>query len=182
MPICSIPHIPDRLKLNGRPIIVEFEIGEFLYMRCDQGVLDNPYEKISITELSHNRSGLKGNTLCNPDDVLFSIKETDGFEKYADKEICILEIKSLTPANKFKKTYSETKDTLIYNCEFELLHEPELCMYPHCVFRVVINEEIVTYANYKTTLRKVTKIRNSLKEELASMIVRQAINQNDTPV
>lgn len=55
-------------------------------------------------------------------------------------------------------------------------------MYPHSVFRVRLNGEIVTYENYKDTLKKVNKIRNLLKEELASMIRQNQVSQNAHPI
>lgn len=55
-------------------------------------------------------------------------------------------------------------------------------MYPHCIFRITLNGDIVTYDNYKETLGKVHKIRNEIREELASMIVRRQVHQADNPV
>lgn len=176
---CSLNYIPDRLKRNNRPIINKFEIGEFLYMRCPPESLSNPYRSISITELSHNRSGLKSEILCNPEDVLFSILEKEHFEKYANKEICTLEIVSLNESNNYRKTFKEEKESIEFEGILELLHEPEQCMYPHSVFRVWLNNEIVTYDNHKNTLGKQTKIRNRIKEELASMIIQRRVSQEN---
>ena len=103
---CPLPYIPSRLQIKNRLRIEQFEIGEFLYLRCKPEVLNNPYRDISITELSHNRSGLKDNILCNPDDVLYCIKENEAFEKYPDMEVCTLEIISLNEHNKFKNKSS----------------------------------------------------------------------------
>jgi hypothetical protein len=107
---CSIAYIPQRLQQNNKPVIEQFEVGECLYMRCKPAVLKNPYESISITELSHNRAGLRDNILCNPDDVLYSIKLDEPFEKYEGLEVCTLEIKSLNENNRYHKDYSEEKN------------------------------------------------------------------------
>ena len=179
---CSIGYIPQRLQQNGKPIIEKFEVGECLYMRCKPEALKNPYESISITELSHNRAGLQHNILCNPDDVLYSIKSDEPFEKYEGLDVCTLAIKSLNANNQYHKEYSEEKNGQTYTGMIKLLHEPVPCMYPHSVFRVWLNGETVTYDNYKQTLKKVTKIRNLLKEELASMIRRNQVSQDDNPI
>lgn len=179
---CAIPYIPTRLQTNNRQPIEEFEIGESLYMRCKSDVLVNPYKGMSITELSHNRSGSNNNILCNPDDVLYNIVPENIFEKYEGLEVCILDIKSLNGDKKYRKYFSETKNGQEYTGAIELLHEPEPCMYPHSVFRIWVNNEKVTYENYKETLTKVNKIRNSIKEELASMIRKRELRQDDTPV
>jgi hypothetical protein len=177
---CELKYISERLHTNAKGIITQFEVGEFLYRRCRPEFLSNPFKEISIVELSHNRGGLKNNPLCNPDDVLLSIRENESFETYSEEVVCTLEIKSLNPNNKYRKEYSQTKDGDEYYCVMELLHEPEPCMYPHSVFRVKINDELVTYANHKHTLGKLKTIRTSLKDELASMIITKSVNQNDT--
>ena len=179
---CKIPYIPSRLQTNDRPVIEHFEVGECLYMRCKADALNNPYKDISITELSHNRSGLKENILCNPDDVLYSIKEEEEFEKYESRVVCTLEIIHLTINNSYKKVYTENKNGTIYTGILELLHEPESCMYPHCVFRVWLNGEKVTYNNYKSTLSKVQQIKTRMKEELVSMIRRRQVSQGEIPI
>jgi len=79
---CRLAYIPDRLHTNDRPIINEFEVNENLYLRCKAEDLENPYRGVTITELSHNRSGLKDNIICNPDDVLYNIKQNKPIEKY----------------------------------------------------------------------------------------------------
>lgn len=178
---CKIVYIPERLHRKKRPIVETFEVGECLYMRCLPEVVDNPYKAISIAELSHNRAGLTSNNLSVPEDVLYSIKLDEPFEKYDGKVICTLEIKSLTPENKYYKTFTQEKDGELFTSVIELLHDPELCMYPHSVFRVWLNGEKITMANYKTTIGKLTRIRTELKEELASMVRRKQVNQNDNP-
>jgi len=63
----------------------------------------------------------------------------------------------------------------------ELLHEPEACMYPHCVFRVWVNDELITYNNYENTVKKLSYIKLQLKEELAYMIIKREVSQIDIP-
>jgi hypothetical protein len=179
MPECSIPYIPPRLKTDNRPALEEFQVGEFLYMRCRPESIQNPYKSISITELSHNRSGPNENALCNPDDVLYSIREDENFEKYVGLEICTLEIVSLNENNRYIKEYMQEKDGVPNHGKIELLHEPEPCMYPHSVFRIWFNGDIVTYNNYDSTIGKFKKLRTQIKEEIASMIRRTQVNYSD---
>jgi len=109
---CSLNYIPERLHQNDKLPINFFEVGEFLYRRCDKKDLDNPFKTISITELSHNRSGLKGNVFCNEPDVLFNINADEVIEKYNDKVVCVLEIKNLNENNTYKKTYTQEKNNI----------------------------------------------------------------------
>ncbi len=179
---CHLSYIPARLHTNDKAIITEFEIGEFLYRRCNPEELENPFKGITIGELSHNRGGLNNNLLCNPNDVLFSIREYEDFQIYEGKVVCPLKIKTLTENSSYIKEYTQTKDNTEYKCVMQLIHEPEPCMYPHCVFRVWINDTIVTTKNNKTTIDKLTEIRTKLKDELASMIRKRQVSQNDNPV
>jgi len=178
---CTLPYIPSRLHTKNNPIINTFDIGEFLYRRCRIDEIKNPFKSISITELSHNRGGLKSQTLCNPDDVLYSIREIEDFQRYSDKVVCTLVIKSLNVSKGYKKVYTQTKNDELYTCYLELLHEPVPCMYSHCVFRVTINGNIITYDNHQEILKKLSQIRNQLKEELASMVLQNQVSQDDNP-
>jgi len=178
---CPLAYIPDRLKTFNRPAITRFDVGEFLYRRCKPSEIENPFKSITITELSHNRSGLKEDTLCNDYDVLFNINAEEAFEKHVDKVVCTLKIVSLTENNKYRKEFTQRKNEMDYVGVMELIHEPESCMYPHCVFRVWVNDEVVTYDNRKQTIDKLSEIRTRLKEELASMIITKQVNQNAAP-
>jgi len=177
---CSLPYIPVRLHQQNKLNINQFEVGEFLYRRCNELELENPFATITLTELSHNRGGFNENILCNPEDVLFSIREEEEFEKY-DKVVCSLRIRDLNKDNGYKKEYNEVKNNQTISCTIELFHEPEPCMYPHCVFRIKLGDVIVIFDNNKQTLKNYNIIRNSLREELASMIVKRQVSQNDNP-
>ena len=178
---CPLHYIPGRLHTNDRQIIDEFEVNENLYKRCKPEDLKNPYWAATLSELSHNRSGLTGDILCNPDDVLYNIKLEEQAEKYEGLKVCTIRIKDLNDENRYKKTFSEIKNGEIFNAVIELFHDPIPCMYPHSVFRIWLNGEIVTYENYKQTLKKVNRIRNSIREELASMIRKNELSQKDKP-
>lgn len=178
---CTLTYIPTRLHQDDKPIINYFVVGELLYRRCKPEELDNPFKNISITELSHNRSGMEENVLCNAADVLYNINPDELFEKHETKVVCVLVIKDLSETNGYKKNYTEEKQNETYNCVIELFHEPEPCMYPHCVLRVWVNNEVITFKNYDKTIKKLHQIRTQLKEELAAMILKKQVSQNDTP-
>ncbi len=175
---CNLDYIPDRLHTNNRPIINKFNVGQLLYHRASPEIIENPYKTVTIAELSHNLGGHPEKILSLPEDVLFSIKEEEDFEKYTDKEICTLRIISLNNLNQYDKDFSQEKNGEKATAKIKLLHDPVGCMYPHCVFRVWLNGTIVTYKNYKQTLNKWKKIRTELKQELASMIIHRVISQN----
>ena len=156
--------------------------GEFMYRRCKPEDIENPFMNISITELSHNRSGSKNSILSIPEDVLFNIVPSQDKEKHEDLVVAKLMIVSLNEENKYLKQYEQIKDGQKSIARMELLHEPEPCIYPHCVFRVWINDNMVTYDNYKFTLNKLKQLKTEIKEELASMIIREQISQNDAPL
>jgi hypothetical protein len=120
--------------------------------------------------------------LSEENDVLYSIKPEEPFEKYPDRVVCTLEIVSLNEEKRYCKEFRQVKNEKELIAILELLHEPEPCMYPHVVFRVWLNDERVTYDNYKETLYKVKQIRTAIKEELASMIRRKIVSQNDLPL
>jgi len=178
---CTLGYIPERLHTNDKPLIETFSIGEFLYRRCRPEEIDNPFASISISELSHNRSGPEGQDISRPEDVLYNIQLESELQYHTDKVVCVLRIETLTLEQKYRKQFEETKNDNIYTSIMELLHDPESCMYPHCVFRIWVNDVQVTLDNYKENLKKLNVIRNSLKEELAFMIVKKIISQDSFP-
>lgn len=170
---CQLHYIPDNLKTKGRTPIHSFYVGELLFMRCDAEDLNNPYNSITLAELSHNRRGKERHPMSNPSDVLYNIKSDVNFEKYPDKSICTIKILDLTETHIYDKSFQDSEKI----ATIKLIHDPLPCMYPHCVFRISYNGEIVTYDNYKQGLKKANKLRNQLKIELASMIVNNTLSQ-----
>ena len=174
---CNLKYIPDRLHTNNRPIIRKFNLGHLLYHRAKPEDVENPYKRVTIAELSHNLGGDPHNPLSQPQDVLFSVKNDEVVEKYEDREICTLKIISLNDENHYDKEFSQEKNGHNATGRIKLIHKPVPCMYPHCTFRVWLNGTIVTYDNYKQTLKKWNKIRTELKEELASMMIQRVVSQ-----
>ncbi|TVQ50157.1 MAG: hypothetical protein EA362_03010, partial [Saprospirales bacterium] len=107
---CSLDYIPPHLHSDNRPIINEFNIGDYLYHRASPDVIENPYKRVSITELSHNLAGNPKNPLSSAEDVLFSIKSEEAFEKYEGKAICTLRIISLTTDRQYNKEFFQEKN------------------------------------------------------------------------
>lgn len=178
---CQLLYIPTRLHASEREPIEVFSIGENLFRRCDPKDLENPFASITLTELSHNRRGNDGYVLCEPNDVLFNIKAENGFETYDNAEVCTLEIIGLNPDGKYIKEFDQIKNGEFITARMELLHDPEPCMFPHCVFRIWIGDVIVTYDNYGDTLDRYKQIRTKIREELAHMMVTKKINQDHYP-
>lgn len=180
MAICNLKHVPENLHTNNRQPIEIFMVGEYMYRRCNKEDIDNPFKSISLTELSHNRSGFGDNILSNPEDVLYNIKEGASAPFYEDQVICKLKIVSLSDENKYKKKFSQIKNEIQVDAYMELLHQPEPCMFPHCVFRIWVGHVIVTYDNYKELLNNLQQIKTQIRQELVSMIVTSKISHNDS--
>ncbi len=169
---CCIKHIPTRLHSKDKLQIDLFEDGELLYRRCSAKLLENPYATISLTELSHNRSGHKNEIISNRDDVLYNIvSETperySTYENGEKIEVCVLKVKNPDNTIQYIKHFGDY--------ELMLLHDPVPCMYPHCIFRIAHLGTKVTFENYKDTLKKDKIERNQIRHELSGMIIREEI-------
>lgn len=174
---CSLTYIPKRLHWDNKPTIEEFEVGDIVYRRCKKEELENPYTSLSLTELSHNLGTSKNIEISKEKDTLFSIIESEDIEVY-NLEICTLTIKSLNHLNSYTKKFEENKNGKIYIAKMDFLHDPVSCMYPHCIFRIWLNDVVITFQNYKTTLKTTNKIRTEIRQELGSMIRRKEISQD----
>ncbi|HUH73624.1 MAG TPA: hypothetical protein VLZ75_04390 [Chitinophagales bacterium] len=157
---------------------MEFRIGDLIFRRCNPNEIENPFQSISLRDISNNLGSNCGNIISEMDDVLFNIIPEDELEKYTGKVVCILEIKSLNENNQYIKYFQEIKNGNSNNCTMQLIHDPLCCMYPHCVFRIWVNYEVVTKENYEVTLSKFNKLRTTIRQELATMIRRNSIEIN----
>jgi hypothetical protein len=174
---CNLEHVPERLhKTEGKQVINAFEVGEEIYRRCTDAELENPFKSISICELSLNRKGLADNHISQPEDVLINI--TGVGDAIYNKTICTLIIKDVCNETlTYNKEFVEEKQTVQYSARMRLMHEPSPCMYPHCVFRVWLNDQLITLDNYRDTIDKLKQIKTQLKASLASMILQRRISQ-----
>jgi hypothetical protein len=175
---CTLNYIPKSLHWNEKPVLTEFQVGDLIFRRCNHQELENPFKTISLRDISNNLGTNFGKIISEKDDVLFNIVPEDEIEKYAGKVVCNLEIKSLTLNNQYEKNFLEIKDGKNNNCTMQLIHDPLHCMYPHCIFRIWVNNIVVTKENYEVTLSKLNKLRTYIRQELATMIRRNAIEIN----
>ena len=183
MPGCNLDYIPDRLHWNAKPLITQFAVGDLIYRRIAPDEFENPFASVSLTDLSHNIGINQGNELSIEDDVLLSISEMDEIKYYKGKCTCTLEIKSLNTDNCYLKPFAfRNNNNDLFDATMELVHKPEECMYPHCVFKITMNNVEVTFTNYRQTLgqKKLAKLRTLIREELVAMIRRKAIEQTPT--
>lgn len=174
---CKLEYIPKRLHKNGRIAIGEFQNGERLYFRCNPNEIDNPYLKISLADLSHNRSGFPVGNLSERDDVLWNIVQSKNFERHTDKGICTLEIEKME-YNKYHKSFTQDKNGTVNTAYFELIHDPEECMYPHCIFKLTLNGEHIKIETYKESLKRLSEIKDQIKHDLAAMILTEKLKFN----
>lgn len=178
---CDRNYIPKKLHWNNKGLIEKYLVGDIIYRRIDANNLINPYLEIKLTDISHNIGTNNGKTISEPEDVLFNISPKFDIEKFTDKIPLALEIKNLNNENQYNKQFNFTcKEQSDHVANMRLLHHPENCMYPHCVFEIRLNNEEVTFDNYAKTLgvKKLKDLRTMLRDELTSMIRRKAIEQN----
>jgi hypothetical protein len=169
---CQLNYIPGRLHTNDREALQIFSVGEFLYRRCKPEEMTNPYNTISLAEISHNRAGDTQNIISEANDVLYNIVPAAEGERHADMMVCHIVIKDLDEKGQYDKSFSDDKGNV---ARMRLLHDPDPCMFPHCVFRVWYNEEVAKMENRNYTRNG--KIRIQLKHELASMIYTNILTQ-----
>lgn len=184
---CELVYIPCHLVKNGRKNLDKFFLGEFLYYRCEEAVKSNPFDKISLIDLSHNRSGTWFNFLSKPEDVLYNTNPLKP-EQIIDLSIACLKIEELID-NAYIKEIKEPADNpatpiipeqLV--CVIKLKHKPIECNYSHCAFEFYLNNTEVTFDNYRTTLghksSNPTKIRTRCKHEISKMIIKEVVRIN----
>jgi hypothetical protein len=175
---CSLPQIPARLHASGRPALPIFEVGELLYRRCKPEEVENPYAAISLTDLSVNRTGpAEIAPLCEAQDVLRNFSDSDSQEWIADQVAVTMAIKEVNQVGTYRYEATQPDGEITDTCILELAHAQEPCNYSHSAFKLFLNGEEVTFANYKSTLgeKKRRKFRDQCRFELSKMILKGEI-------
>lgn len=173
---CHLGYIPKRLHTDEKPILSNFSIGEKLFYRCNPNKLQEPYDSISLRDISHNRN-FNSDIDYPSDDVLYNISPGAISQKY-DSHIVTLIIVNVNNLG----TYSKEIDSLDNKVKIEitLLHKPEPCMYPHCAFEIKIDGVIINEGNYDQLLGKGNSTQRNMRKlirlELTSMLQRNAID------
>jgi len=178
MPNCSLHYVPERLHWNDKPLLISFQLGDLIYRRCKPEDLENPFKYISLRDISNNIGSCQAIQVSQPDDVLINIDEDSKDELYDGQITCTLQIIELTESNDYQKFDSQEKNGHTYQSKVKLLHDPLCCMYPHCIFRIWIDDVVVTEENYNDTLQKLKIIRTKIRQDLALMIRRGEIRIN----
>ncbi len=183
---CLLDYIPERLHWKeGREIIQSWAINDILYRRTKKSLLENPFASISLVDLSHNIGTNHGIKISEKEDVLYNIKEEEELIKYS-QEVIGLKIITLNKRNTYDKFYTDIKNDHL-RVRIRIVHDPVKCMYPHCVFQFFIFDEVnqegieITFDNYKRNLgkKKFSRLRTSLRQELAKMIIRESISYKE---
>lgn len=188
---CNLSYIPARLVWGGRPIVQSFKIGEKLFRRCKEEERENPFDSISLVDLSLNRGGDEEFQFSLPKDVLYNTNPTETkTQQVFDEEVVVaLEIKELDAQSQYRKLFYEPvgnqNEEQLYGqfcCEIFLRHKPDDCNYSHCSFEFYYKGEEVTWKNYKTTLGKgnseTRKLRTKCKYEISRMIIKEEVRIN----
>lgn len=180
---CDLSYIPDRLHYtNGKRIIDEFFVNDILYRRVTQKMLENPFNNITLSDLSHNLGTNNGNQISKLKDVLYSINKEEEESVYT-QPVITLRIISVNEQNEYNKVFENPKNSDI-KIRIKLTHKPVACMYPHVVFQFFMTtqtEKEVTFDNYSHTLghRRNKQLRTIVRHELASMITKRVISQDN---
>lgn len=171
--MCELEHIPSRLHQADRSVMKEFYYEEEVYRRGKKEELDYPFAKITLADISVNRQGDPSSPLCEPDDVLFNAKDSEGenVPKFLNEGFVVLKVKELLPDKTYVRTFTDNGNTL----EMHLKHDPLSCNYPHTVFELVLNGNIVNFKDYKKTLQKHKELRDECRNELQKMIIRKEL-------
>lgn len=182
---CSLSYIPRRLHSNGRPDIPDFFIGELLFRRCPPEIKDDPFGKISLIDLSVNRSGKSGSPISFPKDVLLNFAPTEktaGVEQF-NEEIVALELKEVNHHKTYVKsriiqreiTKGKNKSIDAHSCCICLKHKKIECNYSHCTFEVYFDGVEQTFENYSKSLGKHNSLKTWCKNEIAKMIIKEEV-------
>lgn len=170
--ICPLEYIPTHLHTESKPLVEEFVVGEQLYYRCKGEFCKKPYDNISLYDISHNRN-FNSPDLYNKEDVLYNILPDDPLERYENLNISTLVITKITNDITYIKELVSSFDVNL-KVVIKLIHQPVACMYPHCVFEISINNQVITSDNYNDLLNKRNKtyksLRKSIRQEITSLI------------
>ena len=187
--LCELQYIPEHLKRNGRAVIEDFYIGEYLYYRCKEENRLNPFDSISLRDISVNRSGNLDNGFSYPEDVLYNTNPSEKHpEEKFDLSVTCLAIVELIE-NRYNKQLRQPESTLeVPNPPNQLIaniylkHKPIECNYSHSAFEIYFNEIEVTSANYEETIGRknseTRKLRTMCKHELTIMIINEVVKIN----
>lgn len=179
MEACDLSYIPERLHTNDRPEIPIFELGEFLFHRCKPEHISQPFDGITLYDLSTNREGKKEQPLSQREDVLLNTDPENGHGERYNSGILTFAVSEISESNTYEKEIShEGKDgkgnPIVHTCVIKLLHNRLPCNYSHSIMRLIFNGEVVTRENYENTIGRrgdsITKLRNKCKLELESLI------------
>jgi len=183
---CSLHYIPKRLHARGRQNINKFYVGEYLFRRCEEADKLNPFLKISLVDLSVNRSG-KRYKISKPEDVLYNTNpQSYGGAEILDLSIAFLKISELDKTDNYNKSYTHTKPGInggtsqTNTCKILLKHKKEECNYAHSAFEIYYDNTEQTFSNYSKLLQRNNPLKSWCKNEIAKMIVKEEVRLNWT--
>lgn len=177
MPQCNVTYIPEHLHQQDRTIIPDFFESEKLYWRLGDHPPVAPYSKISLYDISCNRSG-EENSLSMEDDVLWNIDPNKPFQRY-QSEITTLSVRKLAPETPTSITIQNPQPSTGLYVTMSLIHDPLPCNYAHTMFVFdLIDGTRVTKENYSETFQKkpYKRLRQSCRDILHKAVIRKEID------
>jgi len=110
---------------------------------------------------------------------MYNTKDSAGEDVpiYSNEGYVVLKVKELLADFTYSRKFTEGVNTL----EMHLKHDPIPCNYVHTVFELVLNGSVVTYDDYKKTLKKdkYKELKDKCRDELQKMIFRRQLVLND---
>lgn len=162
-PQCDQLGIPKYLHKNGRSENNSFTKEEKLYRRIPPDAIHSNGEIspacLSLYDMSLNRERYSK----SPEDVLYNIENGEHFLSSEILEIGVgsIELPRYPHPNDENRVYT-----------FKMKHEPEECMYPHSVLKIILNHnEIKSKKDIPPTLRAL--FREHLRKK-GTVVVRKS--------
>lgn len=173
---CINTNVPRRVQWNERSVINSFSSSEKIFRRCKPELIQDPFGKLSLYDLSHNRSGLSFGVLSKEKDVFLDYSSADS-TSFDNENLILLSIDIfLNNQNNLTKTIFSQKDNS-KTASLILSHKPVPCNFYHTCIEFKLNQTLVTKVNYKSTLGKRSNkiLRDQCRHELADIIFKRKI-------
>ncbi len=152
---CNELGIPPHLHRKGREYDNQFNADEKMFRRYPAYPVETSKsiivkENFNFDSMSFNREKYSE----NPSDVLFSIKDKNHF--FRSHKIVSLKVQEIEG---LKEIHPDDQE--IYS--FKVIHDPEDCMYPHCIVQVLKNGKNVPGI-------KPSSVKSKIREKIEKMV------------
>ncbi len=154
---CEHKSIPERLHSLGRTRVSELSLDDWIFLRHHPLKPDESYTETGIPGFTTKQQSVISRDLNpsgGPKDVLYDGGEGVYREDQVVAGMCIRAIAPL-PNERSRVRKSDGTETVdVYS--FLIVHDPDGCMYPHCVIKILKGEQesVVNNTTLKTAIRQ----------------------------